>query len=134
MNEEMNILVVDDFSTMRHIIGNMLREIGFHNIMEAEGGEDALPLLKSDNIDFVVVDWHMQGMDGLTFLRKIRADSKLSEVPILMVTAAADPEQISIAEGAGANGYVVKPFNVNLLRDRIENILIDVRGDILALV
>ncbi|MFT5218315.1 MAG: two-component system chemotaxis response regulator CheY [Planctomycetota bacterium] len=127
VDEDMNILIVDDFSTMRHMIGNMLREIGFSNISEAESGEEALPILRLDKFDFIVTDWNMPGMCGFTFMNKLKGDESLCRIPVLMVTAEDDAEQINRATDAGVDGYVVKPFNATILRDRIENIVVSVR-------
>ena len=122
MNKDINILIVDDFSTMRRIIRNLLRDLGFNNTSEADDGKTALPMLKSGRIDFLVTDWSMPGMDGLTLLRTVRADEELSHMPVLMVTAEAKREQIVIAAEAGVNGYVVKPFTAATLKDKIEKI------------
>ena len=122
MDKDINILIVDDFSTMRRIIRNLLRDLGFNNTSEADDGKTALPMLKSGRFDFLVTDWSMPGMDGLTLLRTVRADEELSQMPVLMVTAEAKREQIVIAAEAGANGYVVKPFTAATLKDKIEKI------------
>lgn len=122
MNKDINILIVDDFSTMRRIIRNLLRDLGFNNTSEADDGKTALPMLKSGRFDFLVTDWSMPGMDGLTLLRTVRADEELSHMPVLMVTAEAKREQIVIAAEAGVNGYVVKPFTAATLKDKIEKI------------
>jgi len=122
MDKDINILIVDDFSTMRRIIRNLLRDLGFNNTSEADDGKTALPMLKSGRFDFLVTDWSMPGMDGLTLLRTVRADEELSHMPVLMVTAEAKREQIVIAAEAGVNGYVVKPFTAATLKDKIEKI------------
>jgi two-component system chemotaxis response regulator CheY len=122
MDKDINILIVDDFSTMRRIIRNLLRDLGFNNTSEADDGKTALPMLKSGRFDFLVTDWSMPGMDGLTLLRTVRADEELSQMPVLMVTAEAKREQIVIAAEAGVNGYVVKPFTAATLKDKIEKI------------
>lgn len=122
MDKDINILIVDDFATMRSIIKNLLRDLGFNNTAEADDGTTALPMLKSGKFDFLVTDWSMPGMDGLTLLRTIRADEELSDMPVLMVTAEAKREQIVIAAEAGVNGYVVKPFTAATLKDKIEKI------------
>ena len=118
----MQILVVDDFSTMRRIVKNVLRELGFSNMKEAEDGSSALQILKSSKIDFVVTDWNMPGMDGLSLLKAIRADEKLKTIPVLMVTAEAKREQIIEAAQAGVNGYVVKPFTAQTLKVKMEKV------------
>ncbi len=122
MDKDMKILIVDDFSTMRRIIKNLLRDLGFNNTQEADDGQTALPMLKSGNFDFLVTDWNMPGMDGLTLLKTVRSDEDLSEMPVLMVTAEAKREQIVIAAEAGVNGYVVKPFTAATLKEKIEKI------------
>jgi len=118
----MKVLVVDDFSTMRRIIKNLLRDIGFTNIQEADDGSTALPMLQSGEFDFVVTDWNMPGMQGIDLLRAIRADSSLSHIPVLMVTAEAKKEQIVMAAQAGVNGYIVKPFTAATLRTKLDKI------------
>ena len=128
MDKDINILIVDDFSTMRSIIKNLLRELGFNNTAEADDGTTALPLLKSGKFDFLVTDWDMPGMDGLTLLRTVRADEALSDMPVLMVTAEAKREQIVVAAEAGVNAYVVKPFTAATLKDKIEKIFQRSRG------
>ena len=122
MDKEMKILIVDDFSTMRRIIKNLLRDLGFNNTAEADDGQTALPMLKSGKFDFLVTDWNMPGMDGLTLLKTVRSDEDLSNMPVLMVTAEAKREQIVIAAEAGVNGYVVKPFTAVTLEEKINKI------------
>lgn len=122
MNKNMRILVVDDFSTMRRIVKNQLRELGFSDILEAEDGGAAFQILQSKSIDFVVTDWNMPGVTGLELLKKIRADEKYKSLPVLMVTAEAKREQIVEAAQSGVNGYVVKPFNAVTLQEKIERI------------
>jgi len=128
MNKDMKILIVDDFSTMRRIIKNLLRDLGFNNTSEADDGQTAWPQLQSGNFDFLVTDWNMPGMDGLTLLKKVRADEKLSAMPILLVTAEAKREQIVEAAQAGVNGYVVKPFTAITLKEKIEKIFERIDG------
>ena len=115
-------LVVDDFSTMRRIVRNLLKELGFANVEEAEDGVDGLSKLQGGDFDFVVSDWNMPNMDGLVMLQKIREDSKLAKIPVLMVTAEAKKENIIAAAQAGANGYVVKPFTAATLDDKLSKI------------
>ncbi|OIN07699.1 histidine kinase [Oceanisphaera psychrotolerans] len=122
MNKNMKILIVDDFSTMRRIIKNLLRDLGFNNTHEADDGTTALPMLKSGDFDFVVTDWNMPGMQGIDLLRAIRADDKLKHLPVLMVTAEAKREQIITAAQAGVNGYVVKPFTATTLKEKLEKV------------
>jgi len=118
----MKILIVDDFSTMRRIIKNLLRDLGFTNTAEADDGSTALPLLQNGNFDFLVTDWNMPGMTGIELLKAVRADDRLKDMPILMVTAEAKREQIVEAAQAGVNGYVVKPFTAAVLKEKIEKI------------
>jgi len=118
----MKILIVDDFSTMRRIVKNLLRDLGFNNTSEADDGATALPMLMSGNFDFLVTDWNMPNMKGIDLLRAVRADEKLKNMPVLMVTAEAKREQIIEAANAGVNGYVVKPFTAETLKGKIEKI------------
>jgi two-component system chemotaxis response regulator CheY len=118
----MKILVVDDFSTMRRIIKNLLKDLGFSNIQEADDGSTALPMLQQGDFDFVVTDWNMPGMQGIDLLRAIRADDKLKHLPVLMVTAEAKKEQIVMAAQAGVNGYIVKPFTAATLKTKLDKI------------
>lgn len=118
----MKILVVDDFSTMRRIVRNLLRDLGFTNIEEADDGNTALPMLKNGKFDFLVTDWNMPGMSGMELLKEVRADENLKTLPVLMVTAEAKRDQIVAAAQAGVNGYVVKPFTAAVLKDKIEKI------------
>jgi two-component system chemotaxis response regulator CheY len=115
-------LVVDDFSTMRRIVRNLLKELGYTNVDEAEDGAMALNKLRSEAYDFVVSDWNMPVMDGLTMLQEIRKDPLLSKLPVLMVTAEAKKENIVAAAQAGANGYVVKPFTAATLDEKLAKI------------
>ncbi|MDU8502880.1 chemotaxis response regulator CheY [Pseudomonas syringae pv. tagetis] len=118
----MKILIVDDFSTMRRIIKNLLRDLGFTNTSEADDGLTALPMLQSGAFDFLVTDWNMPGMSGIDLLREVRKDDRLKSLPVLMVTAEAKREQIIEAAQAGVNGYVVKPFTAQALKEKIEKI------------
>ncbi|MBD1389845.1 chemotaxis response regulator CheY [Neiella sp. HB171785] len=118
----MKILIVDDFSTMRRIIKNLLRDLGFTNTQEADDGSTALPMLKNGDFDFVVTDWNMPGMQGIDLLRNIRADDQLKHLPVLMVTAEAKREQIVAAAQAGVNGYIVKPFTAATLKEKLDKI------------
>ena len=122
MNKDMNILVVDDFATMRKIIKNLLHELGFTNITEADDGATALPMLKKNEIDFLVTDWIMPRMQGIDLVKEIRKDPNLSSLPVLMVTAEANREHIVEAAKAGVNGYVVKPFTTQILKKKIDMI------------
>ena len=118
----MKILIVDDFSTMRRIIKNLLRDLGFNNTLEADDGLTALPILQAGGIDFLITDWNMPGMQGIDLLKTVRADEKLAGLPVLMVTAETKREQIIEAAQAGVNGYIVKPFTAATLKEKIEKI------------
>lgn len=122
MNKNMKILIVDDFSTMRRIVKNLLRDLGFSNTQEADDGLTALPMLKKGDFDFVVTDWNMPGMQGIDLLKHIRADAELKHLPVLMITAEAKREQIIEAAQAGVNGYIVKPFIAATLKEKLDKI------------
>ena len=122
MNKDMKILVVDDFSTMRRIIKNLLRDLGFTNTTEADDGTTALPMLQKGDYDFLVTDWNMPNMQGIDLLKAIRENPDLSSLPVLMVTAESKREQIIEAAQAGVNGYVVKPFTAQTLKEKIDKI------------
>jgi two-component system chemotaxis response regulator CheY len=124
----MKILIVDDFSTMRRIIKNLLRDLGFNNTLEADDGNTGLPMLQSGNFDFLVTDWNMPGMTGIELLRAVRADERLKDLPVLMVTAEAKKEQIVMAAQEGVNGYIVKPFTAQTLKEKIEKIFERIEG------
>jgi len=118
----LKFLVVDDFATMRRIIRNLLKELGFNNVDEAEDGVNALQKLRNEQFDFVVSDWNMPNMTGIDLLRSIRADDSLKRLPVLMVTAEAKKENIIAAAQAGASGYVVKPFTAATLDEKLKKI------------
>ncbi|RMG29713.1 MAG: chemotaxis protein CheY [Gammaproteobacteria bacterium] len=122
MDTNMKILIVDDFSTMRRIIKNLLRDLGFNNTHEADDGNTALPMLQSGNFDFLITDWNMPGMTGIELLKAVRSDPKLAHLPVLMVTAEAKKDQIIEAAQAGVNGYIVKPFTAQTLKEKIDRI------------
>jgi two-component system chemotaxis response regulator CheY len=122
LNKNMKILIVDDFSTMRRIVKNLLRDLGFNNTSEADDGLTALPMLKNGDFDFVVTDWNMPGMQGIDLLKNIRADDSLKHLPVLMITAEAKREQIIEAAQAGVNGYIVKPFTAATLKEKLDKI------------
>jgi two-component system, chemotaxis family, chemotaxis protein CheY len=119
----MKFLIVDDFSTMRRIVSGLLKQISTHTCIEAENGQHALNILKEEKIDFVITDWNMPIMDGLALLQHIRSDEKLKHLPVLMVTAEAKKENIIAAAKAGADGYIVKPFNAQTLDEKLTKIL-----------
>ncbi|MCZ6647568.1 MAG: response regulator [SAR324 cluster bacterium] len=124
LDKNMNILVVDDFSTMRRIISNVLRQLGFDNIVEAEDGSKALQILESESVDFVITDWNMPQMSGLDLLKAMRASERddLKDMPVLMVTAEALQDNIIAAAKAGVNNYIIKPFDAQTLSEKIEKI------------
>jgi Response regulator containing CheY-like receiver, AAA-type ATPase, and DNA-binding domains len=122
LNKNIKILIVDDFSTMRRIIKNLLRDLGFTNTSEADDGLTALPMLQSGNFELLVTDWNMPGMQGIDLLKAVRADPNLAHLPVLMVTAEQKKEQIIEAAKAGVNGYIVKPFTAQTLKEKLEKI------------
>jgi two-component system, chemotaxis family, chemotaxis protein CheY len=123
MNANLKFLVVDDFSTMRRIVKNLLQELGYANIEEADDGTTAVPMLKSGDFDFLITDWNMPSMPGLELLKYVRADPKLAKMPVLMVTAEAKREQIVEAAQAGVSGYIIKPFTAQTLSEKLAKIL-----------
>ena len=123
MSKEMKFLVVDDYSTMRRIVKNLLHDLGYAQVQEADDGNTALPMLKAGSFDFLITDWNMPGMPGLELLKAVRADDKLAKLPVLMLTAEAKREQIVEAAQAGVNGYVIKPFTAATLKEKIDKIL-----------
>lgn len=122
MNKDMKILIVDDFSTMRRIIKNLLRDLGYTNTLEADDGLTALPMLQNGNFDFLVTDWNMPGMQGIDLLKAVRSDENLAGLPVMMVTAESKRDQIVEAAQAGVNGYIVKPFTATTLKEKIDKI------------
>jgi len=120
--QDTRFLVVDDFSTMRSIVRNLLKELGFMNVQEAEDGAEALARLRAEKFDFVVSDWNMPKMTGIELLQEIRADDRLKHLPVLMVTAEAKRENVIMAAKAGASGYVVKPFTAATLDEKLMKI------------
>lgn len=119
---KIKILVVDDFSTMRRIVKNILKQLGYENIEEAEDGAQAYNKLKSGGFGFVVSDWNMPNMDGLDLLKKIRSDPELKDLPFLMVTAEAEKEKVIEAIKAGVSNYIVKPFTAEVLKEKMDRI------------
>lgn len=122
MGKDIKVLIVDDFSTMRRIINNLLSEIGLTNTEQAEDGSTALPKLEKGEFDLLITDWDMPGMSGIELLRAVRADERIKDLPILMVTVEAKRDQIVEAAQAGVNGYLVKPFTSDVLKEKIEKI------------
>lgn len=123
VDKKMNILVVDDYATMRRIIKNLLNQLGFANIEQAADGAQALQILRATQIGLVVSDWNMEPMTGLQLLKEVRADAKLKDLPFIMVTAESKTENIIAAKKAGVNNYIVKPFNAATLKTKLENVL-----------
>ncbi len=122
VDPKIRFLIVDDFSTMRRIVRNLLKELGFTNVDEAEDGKVALEKLATGGFDFVVTDWNMPNMDGLTLLQNIRSTPALQNLPVLMVTAEAKKENIIAAAQAGASGYIVKPFTSQTMSEKLNKI------------
>ncbi|MBN2299325.1 MAG: chemotaxis response regulator CheY [Deltaproteobacteria bacterium] len=122
LDKNMKILVVDDFSTMRRIVKNILRQLNFNNIIEADDGSTALDVLQKEKIDMVVSDWNMPKMTGLELLKAIRSDDALKDIPFLMVTAEAQQENIIEAVKSGVSNYIVKPFTAETLGQKINQI------------
>ncbi len=121
-NFKIKVLVVDDFPTMRRIVKNLLKQLGFENIEEAENGEDALRKLRSGDYGLVVSDWNMPVMEGIELLKHIRSDPQLKDIPFLMVTAEAEKEKVIEAIKAGVDNYIVKPFTGEVLKEKLEKI------------
>lgn len=122
INRDIKILVVDDFSTMRRIVKNLLKELGFNDFDEADDGATAWPMIQTGKYDFIVSDWNMPKMTGIDLLRRVRADQQLKDTPFLLITAEAKRSQILEAAQAGVDGYIVKPFTATTLNEKIEKI------------
>ena len=122
MDKNMKILIVDDFSTMRRIVKNLLHDLGYTNTHEADDGKTAWPMLQTGDFEFVVTDWNMPGMTGIDLLKNIRGEPRLAALPVLMVTAEAQREQIIDAAKAGVNGYIIKPFTAVTLKEKLDKI------------
>ena len=118
----MKILIVDDFATMRKILRNILKELGYTDLLEAEDGQAALEILRREKVDLVISDWNMPNMDGLSLLKAIRSDEALKDTPVLMVTAEAQKQNVLEAVKAGVNNYVVKPFTPEVIQEKISKI------------
>ncbi|MEA2101020.1 MAG: chemotaxis response regulator CheY [Thermodesulfobacteriota bacterium] len=122
IDKNMKVLIVDDFSTMRRIVKNILRQLGFTNILEADDGTTGLDILQKESIDMVVSDWNMPKMTGLELLKAVRGDEALKDIPFLMVTAEAQQENIIEAVKSGVSNYIVKPFTAETLGQKIDQI------------
>ncbi|WP_420493609.1 chemotaxis response regulator CheY [Teichococcus cervicalis] len=123
MDRNIKVLVVDDYKTMTRIIRNLLKQIDFHDADEAADGHEALAKLRSGNFGLVISDWNMQPMTGLDLLKEVRADARLKHLPFIMVTAESKTENVVAAKQAGVSNYIVKPFNAETLRDKIEKVM-----------
>ncbi len=119
MDPNIKILIVDDMQTMRRILKSALADIGFNDVTDTDGGESALPMLENGEYDLLITDWNMPGMEGIDLLKAVRASDKLKAMPVLMVTAEAKRDQIMEAAQAGVNGYIVKPFQPAMLKEKI---------------
>ncbi len=122
MGKDMKILVVDDFTTMRKVVRNLLKQGGYENVVEAEDGVAALKVIKSQKIDFIISDWNMPNMTGIELLKAVRADAEISDTPFLMVTAEALQDNVIAAVKAGVSNYIVKPFTAEVLSEKITKI------------
>ena len=123
VNKNMRILVVDDFLTMRRIIINLLRQLGFNNVVEAADGKQALDKVHEEEIDLIVSDWNMPNMTGIVFLKHVRADEKTKAIPFIMVTAEGKKENVIAAVHAGVSNYIVKPFNAATLKEKMSKVI-----------
>lgn len=122
MDRKMKILVVDDFTTMRRIVRNLLKQLGYENIEEAEDGQQALAKLKDDKYHFIISDWNMPNMTGIELLHQVRSDFELKALPFLMVTAESEKQRVIEAIKSGVNNYIIKPFTAEILKDKMEKI------------
>lgn len=123
MDTSIKILIIDDFATMRRILKNILKQLGFKNLVEADDGTTALDVLESQKIDLIISDWNMPKMTGLELLKKVRASTEYKNTPFLMVTAEAQKQNVIEAVQAGVSNYVVKPFTAEAISDKLEKIL-----------
>ncbi len=120
---KMQILVVDDYQTMLRILTNLLKQLGFNNVEQAQDGGEALNKLNSTSIDFIISDWNMEPMTGIELLREVRASDKLKHIPFNMITAESKTENVIAAKEAGVSNYIVKPFNAETLKGKMESVL-----------
>ncbi len=123
MDKSINVLIVDDYRTMLRIIRNLLKQLDFNNVEEATDGAEALARLRAGNFGLVISDWNMQPMTGLDLLKEVRADARLKATPFIMITAESKTENVIAAKQAGVSNYIVKPFNAETLRDKIEKVM-----------
>jgi two-component system chemotaxis response regulator CheY len=124
MDKTMNVLIVDDYRTMLRIIRNLLKQLDFNNVDEATDGQEALSKLRAGNFGLVISDWNMAPMTGLDLLKEVRADARLKHLPFIMITAESKTENVVAAKAAGVSNYIVKPFNAETLKDKIEKVLV----------
>jgi two-component system chemotaxis response regulator CheY len=124
IDKSMNVLIVDDYKTMLRIIRNLLKQLEFDNVEEATDGAEALAKLRAGNFGLVISDWNMEPMTGLDLLKEVRADARLKNLPFIMVTAESKTENVVAAKQAGVSNYIVKPFNAETLREKIEKVLV----------
>lgn len=123
VDKNMRVLVVDDFQTMRRIIVNLLRQLGFNNVIEAQDGKAALDRVRAEKVDLIISDWNMPIMTGIDFLKEVRKDEKLKTTPFIMVTAEGKKENVIAAVQAGVNNYIVKPFNAATLKEKMTKVI-----------
>ena len=123
MNTSMNVLIVDDYKTMLRIIRNLLKQIDFENVEEATDGGEAFAKLQAGNFGLVISDWNMEPVTGLQLLQQVRGDAKLKATPFIMVTAESKTENVIAAKQAGVSNYIVKPFNAETLRGKIQKVI-----------
>ena len=123
MDLNMKVLVVDDFATMRRILRNILKQIGFKNIIEADDGKSALKELKKEKVDLILCDWNMPEMSGLELLTMMKSDDELKDIPFVMVTAEATKESILEAVNAGVDSYIIKPFTAETIGEKLKKLL-----------
>ena len=124
MDKNINVLIVDDYRTMLRIIRNLLKQLEFNNVDEAVDGQEALAKLRAGNFGLVISDWNMAPMTGLDLLKEVRADQRLKSMPFIMITAESKTENVVAAKQAGVSNYIVKPFNAETLREKIEKVLV----------
>lgn len=124
MDKTMNVLIVDDYRTMLRIIRNLLKQLDFNNVDEATDGQEALSKLRAGNFGLVISDWNMAPMTGLDLLKEVRADARLKAIPFIMITAESKTENVVAAKAAGVSNYIVKPFNAETLKDKIEKVMV----------
>jgi two-component system chemotaxis response regulator CheY len=124
MDKNINVLIVDDYRTMLRIIRNLLKQLEFNNVDEAMDGQEALAKLRAGNFGLVISDWNMAPMTGLDLLKEVRADQRLKEMPFIMITAESKTENVVAAKQAGVSNYILKPFNAETLREKIEKVLV----------